>query len=103
MDTFYGSLSLCRAEEERSFQDFANQPNSIEALKERIAPQIFGHENIKEAVACLLFGGSRKRMPDGAKLRGDINVLLLGDPSTAKSQFLKFASKVVRALPNFGW
>jgi DNA replication licensing factor MCM5 len=42
----------------------------------------------------MLFGGSRKRLPDGVRLRGDINVLLLGDPSTAKSQFLKFTSRV---------
>lgn len=56
-------------------------------------PQIFGSEDIKKAIACLLFGGARKRMPDGTYRRGDINVLLLGDPSTAKSQFLKFVSK----------
>ena len=41
----------------------------------------------------MLMGGTRKRLPDGLRLRGDINVLLLGDPSTAKSQFLKFVSK----------
>ncbi len=46
-----------------------------------------------QAVAALLFGGSRKQMPDGTWRRGDVNVLALGDPSTAKSQFLKFASK----------
>lgn len=55
--------------------------------------QIFGHADIKKAIAALLFGGARKRMPDGTHRRGDINVLLLGDPSTAKSQFLKFASQ----------
>ena len=60
----------------------------------RIAPQIFGSADIKQAIACLLFGGSRKVMPDGTSRRGDINVLLLGDPSTAKSQFLKFVDKV---------
>ena len=42
----------------------------------------------------MLFGGSRKALPDGLRLRGDINVLLLGDPSTAKSQFLKFVERV---------
>lgn len=50
--------------------------------------------DIKRAVACLLFGGSHKRLPDGMRLRGDINVLLLGDPGTAKSQVLKFVEKV---------
>ena len=38
----------------------------------------------------MLFGGSRKRLPDNTLLRGDVNILLIGDPSTAKSQFLKF-------------
>ena len=59
-----------------------------------MAPNIFGHADVKKALACLLFGGARKRLPDGTWRRGDINVLLLGDPSTAKSQFLKFASKI---------
>lgn len=49
---------------------------------------------MKKAVACLLMGGSRKLLPDGVRLRGDINVLLLGDPGTAKSQLLKFAQQV---------
>lgn len=50
--------------------------------------------DIKKAVTCLLFGGSKKVLPDGMRLRGDINVLLLGDPGTAKSQLLKFVEKV---------
>jgi len=50
--------------------------------------------DIKKAITCLLFGGSRKQLPDGMRLRGDINVLLLGDPGTAKSQLLKFVEKV---------
>jgi DNA replication licensing factor MCM5 len=58
-----------------------------------IAPKIFGHEYVKKAIACLLFGGSRRILPDEGTLRGNINVLLLGDPSTAKSQFLKFVEK----------
>lgn len=49
--------------------------------------------DIKKAITCLLFGGSRKQLPDGMRLRGDINVLLLGDPGTAKSQLLKFVEK----------
>lgn len=80
-------------EEEAAFREFASTPGANEQIFSRIAPQIFGHDDIKKAVACLLFGGARKRMPDGTYRRGDINVLLLGDPSTAKSQFLKFTSK----------
>ena len=51
-------------------------------------------KDIKKAITCLLFGGSKKILPDGMRLRGDINVLLLGDPGTAKSQLLKFVEKV---------
>lgn len=50
--------------------------------------------DIKKAITCLLFGGSKKVLPDGMRLRGDISVLLLGDPGTAKSQLLKFVEKV---------
>eukprot|EP00798_Chlamydomonas_sp_ICE-L_P022234 gene22234-29301_t len=76
------------------FERFAKQERVHEQLFARVAPNIYGSDDIKKAVCSLLFGGSRKCLPDGTNRRGDINVLLLGDPSTAKSQFLKFASKV---------
>lgn len=69
-------------------------PDIYEKISSSIASAIYGHPDIKKAVACLLFGGSPKKLPDGMKLRGDINVLLLGDPSVAKSQFLKFVERV---------
>lgn len=65
----------------------------FENIQKIIAPNISGHENVKKAIACLLFGGT-KRVKDGVSLRGDINVLLLGDPGVAKSQMLKFTSKI---------
>ncbi|GMN47175.1 hypothetical protein TIFTF001_016357 [Ficus carica] len=80
-------------EEIEEFKKFAADPDAYKNICSKIAPSIFGHDDVKKAVACLLFGGSRKNLPDGVKLRGDINVLLLGDPSTAKSQFLKFVEK----------
>lgn len=80
-------------EEVEEFKRFAAEGNVYENICSKIAPSIFGHVDVKKAVACLLFGGSRKTLPDGVRLRGDINVLLLGDPSTAKSQFLKFVEK----------
>lgn len=91
-DTFTSSFS---DQEERDFAQFARSQDPVaeERIVNHMAPGIFGLENIKRAIACLLFGGTRKRMPDGTHRRGDINVLLLGDPSTAKSQFLKFVSK----------
>ncbi|CAM6127448.1 unnamed protein product [Calypogeia fissa] len=80
-------------DEELDFKEFSRKPDTYAQVCSKIAPSIFGHEDVKKAVACLLFGGSRKHLPDGVRLRGDINVLLLGDPSTAKSQFLKFVEK----------
>ncbi|CAN6699887.1 unnamed protein product [Malus baccata var. baccata] len=79
-------------DEIEEFKKFASE-DAYKNICLKIAPSIFGHADVKKAVACLLFGGSRKHLPDGVKLRGDINVLLLGDPSTAKSQFLKFVEK----------
>ncbi len=81
--------------EHTEFKAFAARPfkEVIGDVRSRIAPAIFGADDIKAAVASLLFSGSRKTTQDGAKLRGDVNVLLMGDPSTAKSQFLKFVEK----------
>jgi len=70
---------------------------SLEALVSELriaALMILQTADIKKAITCLLFGGSKKVLPDGMRLRGDINVLLLGDPGTAKSQLLKFVEKV---------
>ncbi|KAF8743961.1 hypothetical protein AX14_013363 [Amanita brunnescens Koide BX004] len=58
-----------------------------------IAPSVFGHEDIKTAIALSLFGGVSKDINHKLRIRGDINVLLLGDPGTAKSQFLKYIEK----------
>ncbi|SCZ89828.1 BZ3500_MvSof-1268-A1-R1_Chr9g10610 [Microbotryum saponariae] len=82
------------AEEEEEFGELARSDNFYERFASSVAPSIFGNGDIKKAVACLLFGGSKKVLPDGMRLRGDINVLLLGDPGTAKSQLLKFVEKV---------
>jgi DNA replication licensing factor MCM5 len=71
----------------------SRDPRILEKIYSSIAPGIYGNEEIKKAIACMLFGGSRKHLPDETILRGDINVLLIGDPSTAKSQFLKFVEQ----------
>lgn len=80
--------------QERDMLAFSRQPDLYTRFCNSIAPSIFGNEDIKKSIACLLFGGSRKILPDKMRLRGDINVLLLGDPGVAKSQFLKFVEKV---------
>jgi DNA replication licensing factor MCM5 len=81
-------------EEVSEFKTMARRTDIYEHIVSQIAPVIYGHEDIKKALACQLFGGCRKVLPDGMKLRGDINVLLLGDPGTAKSQMLKFIERV---------
>ncbi|CAM9657948.1 unnamed protein product [Ectocarpus sp. 12 AP-2014] len=89
------SVSFTPAEEEK-FLAMSRTPDIYQKMASSISPSISGDYtvDIKRALACLLFGGSRKHLPDSTRLRGDINVLLLGDPSTAKSQFLKFVEKV---------
>ena len=59
-----------------------------------IAPEIFGHEDVKKALLLLLVGGATREMDDGMKIRGDINVCLMGDPGVAKSQLLKHIATV---------
>eukprot|EP01059_Diplonema_ambulator_P008746 TRINITY_DN18473_c0_g1_i1.p1 TRINITY_DN18473_c0_g1~~TRINITY_DN18473_c0_g1_i1.p1 ORF type:complete len:851 (+),score=91.27 TRINITY_DN18473_c0_g1_i1:60-2555(+) len=72
-------------------------------LPQCIAPNVFGHDAIKLGILLQLLGGVRKETADGIVLRGDINVCIVGDPSTAKSQFLKFVgSNIPRAIYTSG-
>ncbi|KAL0869248.1 hypothetical protein ABMA27_007518 [Loxostege sticticalis] len=88
-----GGLRPFTTEEEEQFRRLAASPDIYERIAMSIAPSVFGAVDMKKAIATLLFGGSRKRLPDGLTRRGDINILLLGDPGTAKSQLLKFVEK----------
>jgi DNA replication licensing factor MCM5 len=90
-----GDFAQFTPAEEEAFGQLARRRDVYDILVRSVAPSIQGTYtvDIKKALVCMLMGGSRKRLPDGMRLRGDINVLLLGDPSTAKSQFLKFISK----------
>nr|GAT53786.1 DNA replication licensing factor [Mycena chlorophos] len=63
-------------------------------LAESIAPEIYGHSDVKKALLLLLVGGVTKLTGDGMKIRGDINICLMGDPGVAKSQLLKYISKI---------
>ncbi|TFY70273.1 hypothetical protein EVG20_g2745 [Dentipellis fragilis] len=69
-------------------------PALYQKLSASIAPEIYGHGDVKKALLLLLVGGVTKTMGDGMKIRGDLNVCLMGDPGVAKSQLLKYISKV---------
>lgn len=81
-------------EDERQIQELAADPQLYMKLRESIAPSVFGHDEIKEALVLQLFGGVRRTKGDGTFSRGDIHILLMGDPGVAKSVLLKFISKV---------
>jgi replicative DNA helicase Mcm len=82
------------AEDERQIRAIASKPDAYEKLIASFAPHIYGHEVIKEAILMLMVGSVTKKLEDGSTRRGDINVLLVGDPGTAKSEMLKFAAKI---------
>ncbi len=71
-----------------------SDPSLYQKLSQSIAPEIYGHEDVKKALLLLLVGGVTKAMGDGMKIRGDINVCLMGDPGVAKSQLLKYITKI---------
>ncbi len=81
-------------EELEKIKEIAALPNVIEILAKNLAPSIYGHDKIKEALVLQLAGGCRKIRPDGITTRGDIHMLLIGDPGAAKSQLLKRIAKV---------
>ncbi|ADI32328.1 AAA family ATPase [Staphylothermus hellenicus] len=81
-------------EDEDKIKELARDPWIREKIIASIAPAIYGHWNIKEAIALLLFGGVPKLLPDGTRIRGDIHILLVGDPGTAKSQMLQYTAKI---------
>ncbi|GMI89842.1 MINICHROMOSOME MAINTENANCE 2 [Hibiscus trionum] len=80
-------------EDKEDIERLAKDPQIGERIIKSIAPSIYGHEDIKTAIALAMFGGQEKNVEGKHRLRGDINVLLLGDPGTAKSQFLKYVEK----------
>lgn len=90
----YSAMESSEAMESAVLRLQEGDENVYEVLSQSLAPEIYGHEDVKKALLLLLIGGVTKRMDEGMKLRGDINVLLMGDPGVAKSQLLKHISTV---------
>ncbi|MGQ0537296.1 MAG: minichromosome maintenance protein MCM [Methanobacteriota archaeon] len=81
-------------EDEAAIKTLAGDPEVYRKMVASIAPTIYGMELEKEALVLQLLGGVAKHLPDGSRLRGDIHVLLVGDPGVAKSQLLRYAARL---------
>ncbi|MEM3136480.1 MAG: LAGLIDADG family homing endonuclease [Candidatus Nitrosotenuis sp.] len=81
-------------EEEKIIKSLAKSPDIYERLINSFAPHIQGHTIIKEAILLLMVGSTQRVLKDGTKIRGDINIFLVGDPGTGKSEMLKFCARV---------
>ncbi len=81
-------------EEEKMIKALSQSPDVYQKLIDSFAPHIQGHSIIKEAIMLLIVGANQRILGDGSKIRGDINVFLVGDPGTAKSEMLKFCARI---------
>ncbi len=81
-------------DEEKIIKSLAKNPDIYDRLVASFAPHVNGHDIIKESIMLLIVGSTQKLLADGAKIRGDINVFLVGDPGTAKSEMLKFCARI---------
>lgn len=89
----FDSLLITKQDEE-DIIDLSNKHDLFDLLKESIAPNLWGYDEIKEALLLQLAGGIKKIRSDGTKIRGDMHILLVGDPSAGKSQIIKRVCKV---------
>ncbi len=82
-------------EDEAKIKELAKDPEIYDKFVASLAPSIYGLEHIKEAIILQMFGGEPRTLADGTKVRGDIHILLVGDPSTSKSQLLKLVTQIM--------
>jgi replicative DNA helicase Mcm len=81
-------------EDEKLIRALSQSPDVYQRLIDSLAPHIQGQSLIKEAILLLIVGSNQRDLGDGSKIRGDINVFLVGDPGTAKSEMLKFCARI---------
>ena len=81
-------------EDEEKILELSKDPDIYEKIIKSTAPSIKGYREVKEAIALQLFGGSSKQLEDETRIRGDIHILIVGDPGIGKSQILKYVSKL---------
>ncbi len=82
------------SDEEKIIKSLGKNADIYDRLVASFAPHVHGHDIIKESILLLIVGSTQKLLADGAKIRGDINVFLVGDPGTAKSEMLKFCARI---------
>lgn len=81
-------------EDEEEINRIARDPNAYKKLIASFAPSISGYDEIKEAILLMIVGAPQITLSDGSTIRGNINILLVGDPGTAKSELLKYAARI---------
>jgi replicative DNA helicase Mcm len=92
-DQEFEEIDITKEDEEMILR-MSRDPEIYENIRKSIAPSIYGYEDVKEALALQLVSGFEKNLPDGARIRGDIHILLVGDPGIAKSQLLRYMIKI---------
>ncbi|KAK0425006.1 hypothetical protein QR680_008976 [Steinernema hermaphroditum] len=92
-----GDGSFLSEERIAAIVELSKRPDIVDRLAKAVAPSIYGHDDVKKGILCLLFGGSRKDDETGnkTKLRSEVNILLCGDPGTSKSQLLQYVYRLV--------
>ena len=81
-------------EDKKQIIELSNEPDIYEQMVASMAPSIYGYEKQKQAIILQLFSGVRKNLPDGSRIRGDLHILLIGDPGTGKSKILQYVKKL---------
>ncbi len=94
------SATAMTPEDVKNIRSVSKRDDIFTLLSRSLAPSIYGHKHIKQALSLLLVGGAEKNLENGTHIRGDINIMMVGDPSTAKSQLLRFVLNIAPLAVN---